>query len=141
MSTFMSWLFHRRRTDDGSPRAARTLGPRTAEARQEQRVVAWTTEGGPLFVDFEALAHRLSALLDGLTPVSDRGAFFSFIGTGITDPSRYEDAAAAFNRLRPRAPVQEGALIQVFKHQLREESRATTSSACTSLATPCPSGA
>ena len=47
----------------------------------------------------------------------------TFVGTGITDPNRYEDAAAAFKQLRLMAPTHEGALVQVFTHQLREESK------------------
>jgi hypothetical protein len=78
----------------------------------------------PLFVDFEALAHGQKALFEGLAPLPEQAALVSFVGTGITEPSRYEDAAAAFNQLRLMAPVQEGALIQVFRQQLREESKA-----------------
>ena len=148
MSTFMNWLFHRGRTDGGSGEVTRTSRPLLEEdAGQERRMASLTAEGGPgtgltqrsagpLFVDFEALAHRLSALLEGLTPVHEKAALVSFVGTGITDPNRYEDAAAAFKQLRLMAPAHEGALVQVFRHQLREESRATTSSTSTSLATP-----
>jgi hypothetical protein len=57
-----------------------------------------------------------------LTPVHEKAALVSFIGTGITDPNRYENAAAAFNQLQLMAPAHEGALIQVFTHKLREES-------------------
>jgi hypothetical protein len=57
-----------------------------------------------------------------LTPVHENAALVSFVGTGITDPSRYEDAAQAFNQLRLLAPAHEGALIQVFTQKLREES-------------------
>ena len=121
MSTFRSWLFRSRRTEEGSGGVALPR-PRPDKAGQEQQVASWTTSG-PLFIDFEALAQRPNALLEGLTPVSAHGALLSFVGTGITDPSRYQDAAAAFSRLRPMAPLQEGALIQVFRHQLREESR------------------
>lgn len=102
---------------------ARTSCLRPEDAGQEQPAASWTTDGGLLFADFEALTHRPSALLEGLTPISAQAALVSFVGTGITDSSRYEDTAAAFNRLRLMALVQEGALIQVFKHQLREESR------------------
>jgi hypothetical protein len=77
---------------------------------------------GPVFVDFEALAHRQNALFEGLTPVHEKAALVSFVGTGITDPNRYENAAAAFNQLRLMAPTHDGALIQVFTQQLREES-------------------
>ena len=79
--------------------------------------------GGPLFIGFEALARRLSALLEGLTPVHEKAALVSFVGTGITDPNRYENVAAAFNQLRLMAPANESALIQVFTHKLREESK------------------
>jgi hypothetical protein len=77
---------------------------------------------GPVFVDFEALAHRQNALFEGLTPVHEKAALVTFVGTGITDPNRYENAAAAFNQLRLMAPTHDGALIQVFTQQLREES-------------------
>lgn len=134
MSTFMGWLFHRGRTDGGSGDVSRTSRPLLEEeAEQVRRTASLTAEGGlgtdltqplggPLFVGFEALAHRQSALLEGLTPVHETAALVSFVGTGITDPSRYEDAAAVFNQLRLMAPAHEGALIQVFRHQLREES-------------------
>jgi hypothetical protein len=73
-------------------------------------------------VDFDALARRQNELFEGLTPVHEKAALASFIGTGITDPNRYENAAAAFNQLQLMAPTHEGALIQVFTQQLREES-------------------
>ena len=78
---------------------------------------------GPLFVGFEAQSHRRNALFEGLTPVHEKAALISFVGMGITDPNRYEDVATAFNHLRLMAPAQEGALIQVFTHKLREESK------------------
>jgi hypothetical protein len=77
---------------------------------------------GPLFVDFEALVRRQNAHFEGLTPVHEKAALLSFVGTGITDPNRYENVAAVFNQLRLIAPTQEGALIQVFTHRLHEES-------------------
>ena len=135
MSTFMSWLFHRGRTDEGSGEAARTSRPLSEEETgQERRVASLTAEGGPgtgltqpsggpLFVGFEALAHRQITLFEGLTPVHEKAALVSFVGTGITDPNRYQDAAAAFNQLRLMAPPHESALIQVFMHKLREESK------------------
>jgi len=134
MSTFMNWLFHRGRTDGGSGEVTRTSNPLLEEdVEQEQRMASstaedgpgagLTAEGGPLFIGFEALAHRLSALLKGLTPVHEKAALVTFVGTGITHPNRYEDAAAAFNQLRLMAPAHEGALVQVFRHQLREESQ------------------
>ena len=46
----------------------------------------------------------------------------SFVGSGITEPTRYEDAVAAINQLRLKAPTHDGALIQVFTHKLHEES-------------------
>jgi hypothetical protein len=134
MSTFMSWPFHRGRTNGGSGEVTRTSRPLLEEeAGQERRMASSTTEGGPgtgptqpsggpLFVGFEALARRQNALLEGLTPVHEKAALVSFIGTGITDPNRYENATAVFNQLRLMAPAHEGALIQVFRHQLREES-------------------
>jgi len=135
MSAFMNWLFHRGRTDGGSGEGTRTSRPLMEEdAGQERPMASLTAEGGPgtgltqpsggpLFIGFEALAHRLSALLKGLTPVHEKAALVTFVGTGITDPNRYEDAAAAFKQLRLMAPTHEGALVQVFTHQLREESQ------------------
>jgi hypothetical protein len=134
MSTFMSWLFHRGWTDGGSGEVTRTSSPLPkGEAGQERRMASLTAESGPgtglaqpsdgpLFVEFEALAHRQNALFEGLNPVHENAALVSFVGTGITDPNRYDDAAAAFNQLRLMAPTHEGALIQVFRQQFREES-------------------
>ena len=134
MSTFMNWLCHRGRTDVGSGEVVRTSSPMSGqETGEERHVASLTTEGStdtglvqltdePLFIDFEALAHRQGALLEGLTLVHEKAALVSFIGMGITEPNRYEDAAAAFNQLRLMAPVDEGALIQVFRQKLREES-------------------
>src|SRR5450759_741516 len=131
----MNWLCHLGRTDGGSGEVTRTSRPLMEEdAGQEQRMASLTAEdgpgtgltqtsGGPLFIGFEALAHRRSALLEGSTPVHWKTALVTFVGTGITDPNRYEDAAAAFNQLRLMAPTHEGALVQVFTHQLREESQ------------------
>ena len=47
----------------------------------------------------------------------------TFVGIGITDANRYEDAASAFNELRRMAPAHKGALIQVFTQKHREESK------------------
>jgi hypothetical protein len=134
MSTFMSWLFHRGRTEEGSAEVTRTSRLSKEGTGQEPRMESSTAEGGPgtgptqrsagpLFVDFDALARRQNALFEGLTPVHEKAALVSFIGTGITDPNRYENAAAAFNQLRLMAPIHEGALIQVFTHKLHEESK------------------
>src|ERR1035437_10749515 len=137
MSTFMSWLFHRGRTDAGSGEVTHTSRRLLEEEiGQGQRMQSLTTEDGPdtglthpsrgplpLFVGFEALAHRQNALFEGLTPVHEKAALVSFVGMGITDPNRYQDAATAFNQLRLMAPAQEGALIQGFSHKLREESK------------------
>src|SRR5665811_2020193 len=135
MSTFISWLFHRGSTDEGSGEVTHTSRPLSKEETgKERRMESSTAEdgpgagltqpsGGPLFIGFEALAHRLSALFEGLTPVHEKAALVTFVGTGITDPNRYEDAAAAFKQLRLMAPAHEGALVQVFRHQLREESQ------------------
>jgi hypothetical protein len=134
MSTFMNWLFHRGRPGGDSGELPRTSNPvLEQDAGQERRTASSTVEdgpgadptgrpGGPMFVGFEAPAHQLSALLEGLTPVYWKAALVTFVGTGITDPNRYEDAAAAFNQLRSMAPPHEGELVQVFRHQLREES-------------------
>jgi len=135
MSAFMNWLFHRGRTDGGSGEVTRTSRPLMEEdAGQERPMESSTAEGGPgagltqrsagpLFVGFEALAYRQNALFEGLTPVHEKAALVTFVGTGITDPNRYQDAAAAFNQLRLMAPPHESALIQVFTHKLREESK------------------
>jgi hypothetical protein len=135
MSTFISWLFHRGRTEDGSGEGTRVSRPLPKEETgKERRMESSTAEdgpgaglthpsGGPLFVGFEALAHRQNALFEGLTPVHEKAALVTFVGTGITDPNRYHDAAAAFNQLRLMAPPHDGALIQVFTHKLREESK------------------
>ena len=133
MLTFMSWLFHHGRTQEGSPEVTRTSRLSKEGAGQEPRPESSTAEGGrgngptqhsagPLFVDFDALVRRQNALFEGLTPVHEKIALLSFVGSGITDPNRYENAAAAFNQLRLMAPTHEGALIQVFTQQLRQES-------------------
>src|ERR1035437_4869912 len=81
MSALMNWLFHRGRTDGGSGDGPRTSRPLLAEgAGQERPMASLTAEpapptphtqptSGPRGIGFEALAHRLSALLKGLTPV------------------------------------------------------------------------
>jgi hypothetical protein len=134
MSTFISWLFHRGSTDEGSGEVTHTSRPLPKEETgHERRIESSTAEGGPgtgltqrsagpPFVDFEALAHRQKALFEGLSPVHEQAALVSFVGSGITEPNRYEDAAAAFNQLRLMAPPHDGALIQVFTHKLHEES-------------------
>ena len=134
MSRFMNWLFNRDRTSQSSGEGSPTSRPRPEEdPGQGRRLASWTNADRvgtglghpwkePLFVDFEALAQSQKVLFEGLAPLSEQAALVSFVGTGITEPSRYEDAAAAFNQLRLMAPVQEGALIQVFRQQLREES-------------------
>jgi hypothetical protein len=134
MSTLMSWLFHRGRTGADSGEVTRASNPLFEQDEgHEQSTASLTAEDGtgagqtqalgdPMFVRFEAPAQRLSALLEGLTPIYWKAALVTFVGTGITEPSRYEDAAAAFNQLRLMAPPHEGALVQVFRHQLREES-------------------
>ena len=135
MSTFMSRLFHRGRTDGGSGEVIRTSGPLLEdETKQERRVASLTAEDGlatartqpsavSLFVDCEALVYRQNALLEGLTPVTKQAALLSFVGTGITNPNRYQDAAVAFNQFLLMAPPNERALIQVFKQKLRDESK------------------
>src|ERR1035437_7350570 len=112
MSTFMNWLFHRGRTDGGSGEGTRTSRPLMEEdAGQERRMASLTAEGGPgtgltqpsagtLSIGFEALEHRLSALIKGLAPVHEKADLVTFVGTGITDPNRYEDAATPFKQLR-----------------------------------------
>ena len=134
MSALISWFFNRARTGDGSGALSRRLPWMPAQGpAQEPGVLASTIKAaitpfdvgvrsGPLIVDLAALLQRRDALLEGLTPISERAALVSFVGTGITDPGRYEDAAGAFNQLRHLAPADESALIQVFRQQLREES-------------------
>src|ERR1017187_10394644 len=134
MSTFMSWLLHRGRTEGGSGEVTLTsrLLPKE-ETGQERPVESPTVKdgpgtgltqrsAGPPFVDFEALAHRQKALFEGLSPVHEQAALVSFVGSGITEPNRYEDTAAAFNQLRLKAPTHDGALTQVFTHKPHEES-------------------
>jgi hypothetical protein len=134
MSTFMRWLFHRGRREEGSAEVTRTSRLSKEGTGQERPMESSTVDGGPdtgltqpsagpLFVGFEALAHRQSALLEGLTPVHEKAALISFVGMGITGLNRCQDVAAAFNHLRLMAPAHEGALIQVFTHKLREESK------------------
>ena len=48
-------------------------------------------------------------------------ALLRFVGMGIHDVRRYEDAAAAFDQLWVMAPARAGALIQVFTQNLRQE--------------------
>jgi hypothetical protein len=133
MSTFMNWLLHRGRAEERSAVVTRTPRLPKEGSGQERPMESPTAEGGPgtgltqrsagpLFVDFDALARRQNALFEGLTPVHEKAALVSFVGTGITDPNRYENAAAAFNHLRLMAPTHEGALIQVFTHKFHEES-------------------
>ena len=135
MSASMSWLFHTRRTEEGSGESTRT-SRRLAkeEIGQERRWESSAAEGGacagltqgsawPLFVDFEALAQRQDALFGGLTPLHEKTALVTFVGMGITDTHRYEDAAAAFKEFRRMAPAHNGALIEVFTQRHREESK------------------
>src|ERR1035437_2239182 len=124
MSTFMSWLFHRGRTEEGSGEPViRTSRPLSKEETGKQWLMESSTaedgpgaglthpSGGPLFVGFSTLVQRPNALFEGLTPVHEKAALVTFVGTGITDPNRYQDAAAAFNQLRLMAPPHESALI------------------------------
>jgi hypothetical protein len=135
MPALMSWLFHSRRTEAGSGQAARTCRPlskeeKGPERRRESSTAQRGAEAGltnptawPLFADFEALAHRQNTLWRFLTPVPQKAALLSFVGAGITDANRYEDAAAAFNQFRLMAPANEDVLIQVLTLKLREESQ------------------
>ena len=135
MSASMSWLFHTRRTEEGSgesTRAFRRLAKE--EIRQERRWESSSAEGGacagltqrsvwPLFVDFAALTQRQEALVGGLTPLGEKTALVTFVGMGITEAIRYEDAAAALQEFRRMAPVQNCALIEVFTESQRQESK------------------
>jgi hypothetical protein len=133
MSDLMSWIFGRGRSHDGPGEGGYRWLPGKAPA-QERRpssrpIRARTTTGdvsdlgGPLFVDFPTLVRSQGSLLKALTPVPERAALVSFVGAGITDPSRYADAAEAIDQLRAKAPADEGALMQVFRQQLREQSQ------------------
>jgi hypothetical protein len=134
MSTFMSWLFHRGRADASSAEASVTSRALWEEdAGQQPRMTPLTPAGGlfvglthptggPLLVDFAALVHHQGTLFAGLTALDEKAALVSFLGTGITDPRRYENAGEAFDHLSLMAPDQEGPLLQVFRQQLREES-------------------
>jgi hypothetical protein len=120
---------HRRQPHPARARAAVRRPPRLKErpmesptAKDEPGSGLTQRSAGPVFVDFEVLAHRQNALFEGLTPVHEEAALVSFVGTGITDPNRYENATAAYNHLRFMAPTHEGALIQVFNNKLHEES-------------------
>ena len=131
----MSRLFHSRRTEEesaGSPGASRRLVKE--EIGQERRWESSAADTGPcagltqrsawpLFVDFEALTQRQDALLQVLTPLHEKTALLTFVGMGITDANRYEDAAAAFKELRRMAPGHNSALIEVFMQRHREESK------------------
>ncbi len=135
MSASRSWLFHTRRTEEGSGESTRT-SRRLAkeEIGQEKRWESSAAHGGacagltqrstwPLFVDFAELAQRQDALFEGLTPLHEKTALLTFVGMGITDANRYEDPAAAFKELRRMAPAHNGALIEVFTQRHREESK------------------
>jgi len=134
MSASLSWLFHSRRTEQGSGELTRT--PRRVAKEEIAQERHWDSSAAgagscagltqrstwPLFVDFEALAQQQDALFGGLTPLHEKTALFTFVGMGITDANRYEDAAAAFKELRRMAPAHNGALIEVFTLKHREES-------------------
>lgn len=134
MSAVWSWLMHRGQTGESARKVARTFGAFSREGAEHDRRMASSTgsggvgtglaqlSGGPRFVDLPALTQRPSELLAGLTPVPERAALFSFVGTGITAPHRYHDAAGAFSQFRLMAPADEGRLIQVFTQKLRDES-------------------
>ena len=135
MSASLSWLFHTRRSEEGSGESTRT-SRRFAkeEIGKERRWESSVAEGGacagltqrsawPLFVDFEALAQRQGELFGVLIPLHEKTALVTFVGMGITDANRYEDAAAALQELRRMAPGHSGALIEVFTQRHREESK------------------
>ena len=135
MSDLMSWIFGRGRSHDGpgevshrhrwllgkAPAQKRRPAPRPLTARTDTGDVS--DLGGPLLVDFPMLVRSQGGLLKALTPVPERAALVSFVGTGITDPSRYADATGAIDQLRAKAPAGDGALMQVFRQQLREQSQ------------------
>jgi len=135
VSATMSWLFHTRRSQECSGESTRTSGRPAKEAiGKERRLGLSTAEGGacagltqrsalPVFVDFDALAQRQNELFGGLTPLHEATALRTFVGLGITNANRYEDAAAVFKELRRMAPAQNGALIEVFTQRHREESK------------------
>jgi hypothetical protein len=131
----MSWLFHNRRTEEDSGEFTHTSRRLAKEEIAQERRWDFSAAGAgacaglaqrsawPLFVDFEALAQQQEALFGGLTPLHEKTALVTFVGMGITDASRYEDAAAAFKELRRMAPAHNGALIEVFTLKHREESK------------------
>ena len=135
MSASMSWLFHTRRNEAGSgeySRPSRRLAKE--EIGRERRWESSAAEGWartgltrrsawPLFVDFAALTQRQDALFGGLTPLGEKTALVTFVGMGITDASRYEDAAAALQEFRRMAPAHNGVLIEVFTQRHRDESK------------------
>ena len=135
VSASMSWLFHTRGTDEASGESTRPSRRLAKEqighercwdsSAAEGRAWASLTQRSPwpLFVDFEALAQRQDELFGGLTPLHEKTALVTFVGLGITDANRYEDAAAAFKELRRMAPAPNGALIEVFTQRHREESK------------------
>jgi hypothetical protein len=133
MSDVMSWIFGHGRSDDGPGEVSRghrwLPGTEPAQKRglRSRSVKARTTGevpdlGEPLFVDFPTLVRSQGGFLKGLIPVPEQAALVSLVGTGITDPSRYADAAEAIDQLRAMAPPEEGVLMQLFRQQLREES-------------------
>lgn len=135
MLASMGWAYHTRRTEGGSANSGRTSPPLAKEEIGKER--HWESavaehvsysdlaqrSAMPLFLGFEALAQRRVALFEELTPLHEKTALLIFIGLGITDSSRYEDATAAFNELRRMAPTQKSEVIQVFTRKHREASR------------------
>jgi len=134
MSDSVNWRFHSRHGQvlRQSTRSSRLAAKQ--EIGQERRLESSVAEhvpyadltdaaDWPLFVGFEALAQRRDAVLGGLIPLHEKTALITFIGMGITDPSRYQDAAAAFNELQRMAPAEHGAVIQVFTQNHREDSK------------------
>jgi hypothetical protein len=134
MSDLMSRIFGRGRSDDGQGPVSRGhrwlpgTDPAQEKRPRSRSIKASATTGDvpdlgePLFVDFPMLVRSQGGFLKGLTPVPERAALVSFVGTGINDPSRCADAAEAIDQLRAMAPADGGALMQVFRQQLREQS-------------------
>lgn len=94
MSAFWSLLFHRDHTQEGAGKVTRTSRLPSREGAGHERRMASSTgsdristglaqlSGGPLFVGLQTLTHRPSALVASLTPVPERAAVLSFVGTG-----------------------------------------------------------
>lgn len=130
----MKWLFHNRRAEGLGEFTRKSRLLSRDEIEQGRRWEPSVVEGvpyinltqssaWPLFVGLEALSQRRDAICAILNPFHEKTALVSFVGMGITDANRYEDAATTFSEFRRMAPTHNGALIQVFRLKHREGSR------------------